>query len=37
MQISNINGYFLSIYAVSVLKVFKHFDSLRVWISGVGF
>ena len=37
MQIPNINIYLLSIYIVSVLKVFKHFNSLRVWSLGVGF
>ena len=37
MQISNTNRYFLSIYVESVLKVFKHFNSLQVWSLGVGF
>ena len=32
MQISQ-HRYLLSIYVESVLKVFKHFNSLRVWIS----
>ena len=37
MQIPNIDRYFLSIYAESVLKVFKHFKSMRVWSLSVGF
>ena len=37
MQIPNINIYLLSIYAESVLKVFKHFKSIRVWSLSVGF
>ena len=37
MQIPNMNRYLLSIYVESVLKVFKHLDSLGVWSLGVGF
>ena len=37
MQIPNIIRYLLSIYAESVLKVFKHFKSLQVWSLSVGF
>ena len=37
MQIPNINGYLLSIYEESVLKVFKHFNSLGVCSLDVGF
>ena len=37
MQIPNIYRYLLSIHVESVLKVFKHFNSLRVWTLGVGF
>ena len=37
MQLPNKNRYLLSIYAKSVLKVFKHFKSLRVWSLSVGF
>ena len=37
MQIPNINRYLLSIYAESVLKIFKHFKSMRVWSLIVGF
>ena len=37
MQIPNTNRYLLSIYVESVLKVFKHFNSLRVWSLGVSF
>ena len=37
MQIPNINRYLLSIYVESVLKIFKHFKSMRVWRLIVGF
>ena len=37
MQIPNINRYLLSIYAESVLKVIKHFKSVRVWSLMIGF
>ena len=37
MQIPNIYRYLLSIHIESVLKVFKHFNSLRVWSLGVDF
>ena len=37
MRIPNINRQLLGIYVESVLKVFKHFNSLRVWTLGVGF
>ena len=37
MQVPNINRYLLSTYAVSFLKVFKHFKSMRVWSLSVGF
>ena len=37
MKIPNIDRYLLSIYAESVLKVFKHFKSMRVWSLSVGF
>ena len=37
MQIPNINRYLFSIYVESVLKVFKHVNSLRIWSLGVGF
>ena len=37
MQIPNINRYLLSIYAESLLKVFKNFKSIRVWSLSVGF
>ena len=37
MQIPNIDRYLLSIYTESVLKVFKHFKSMRVWSLSVGF
>ena len=37
MQIFNINRCLLNIYAKSVLKVFKHFESLRVWSLSVVF
>ena len=37
MQIPNINRYLLSISAESVLKVFKHFKSPRVWSLSAGF
>ena len=37
MQVPNIDRYLLSIYAESVLKVFKHFNSLGVWCLSVGF
>ena len=36
MQIPIIIRYLLSIYAESVLKVFKHFKSLQVWSLSVG-
>ena len=36
MQNSSINRYLLSVYTESFLKVFKHFDLLRVWSLGVG-
>ena len=37
MQVPHINRYLLSIYAESVLKVIKHFKSLRVWSLSVVF
>ena len=37
MQISNINRYLLSIYAESIIKIFKHFNPPGVWSLGVGF
>ena len=37
MQVPNINRYLLSTFAESVLKVLKHFKSLRVWCLSVGF
>ena len=37
MQSLNINRYLLSIHEESVLKVFKHFNSLKIWSLGVGF
>ena len=37
MQIPNINRYFLNIYVLSVLKVFKPFDLLGVWSLDVDF
>ena len=37
MQIPNINRYLLNIYVESVLKVFKHVNSMRVWNLGVHF
>ena len=37
MPIPNINRYLLSIYAESVLKLFKHFKSPLVWSLSVGF
>ena len=37
MQVPNINRYLLSVYVVSVLKVFKHFKSMRVWSLSVDF
>ena len=37
MQVSDINRYSLGIYPGSVLKVIKHFKSLRVWSLGAGF
>ena len=37
MQIPNIYRYLLSIRIESVLKVFKNFNSLRVWGLSVGF
>ena len=37
MQISNVTRYLLSIYVESVLKVFKYFNSLRVWSLRVNF
>ena len=36
MQIPDIDRYLLSIYEEPVLKVFKHFNSHRVWSLGVG-
>ena len=35
VQINNINRFLLSIYVESVLKVFKRFNSLRVYSLGV--
>ena len=37
MQIPNININLLSIYVESVLKILKHFKSMRVWSLTVGF
>ena len=37
MQIPNINRYLLGSCVVSVLKVFKHFNLLRVWSLSIGF
>ena len=37
MPIPDIIRDLLSIYAESVLKVFKHFKSLQVWSLSVGF
>ena len=37
MQILNMNKYLFSIYAESVLKVFKHFNSMQVWSLSKGF
>ena len=37
MQIHKINRYMLSIYVESVLKVFKHFNSLEVWSLDLSF
>ena len=36
-KLVKINRYLLSIYAESILKVFKHFKSPGVWSLGVGF
>ena len=37
MQVPNMNRYLLSIYAESVLKFFKHLESVGVWRLGAGF
>ena len=37
MQIPYISEYLFSIYVESVLKVFKHLNSLWIWSLGVGF
>ena len=37
MKIPKMNKYLLSIYLESVLKVFKHFNSLGVWSLGLVF
>ena len=37
MQIPNMTRYLLSIYVESILKFFKHFESLGVWSLGAGF
>ena len=37
VQIPKMNKYLLSVYVESVLKVFKHFNSLGVSSLGVGF
>ena len=37
MEIPDENRYLLSVYAESLLKVFRHFKSLRFWSLSVGF